>query len=186
MEMIIPSVWIVLDCTINHLSLNLTATQWCQYQHAARNVEKPCSLRNTLAQKIGKTNHSFLACLSNPETQRLKPVLFSHSLVKSQQDFIALLVYQASLPPSVDATWNWLWCTVFPGLTLSWGFFSGSEFLLWNLMRALTIPSSFSGSIPFPWRWVPTPCNSWLPLLDKIIFLDRFFKQSAEVPFQPE
>lgn len=185
MEMIILSVWVVLDCTINHLSLNLTATQWRQPQHAARNVEQPCCLRKILTEKMRKINH-IASCLpaqawdsktttcftqpfSGPKPARLHGPLGIPGVSSPTSGYNLELSLVQPFPWTHTQLGSLLWCWT-PSLELN----EGTDY-----------PNQLP-SAPFPWRWVPTPCTSWGPLLDEVFFLDRFLRQSAEVSFQPE
>lgn len=141
MEMIILSVWVVLDCTINHLSLNLTATQWCQPQHAARNVEQPCCLRKILTEKMQKINH-IASCLPVQAWDSKTTTCFTQPFSGPKP---ARLHGPLGIPgvSSPTSGYNLELSLVQPfPWTHTQGLCSGAGLPLWSLMRALIIPTS--------------------------------------------
>lgn len=116
MEMIISYIWEALDCTINHLSLNLTATKQCLSQNAARSMEQCCCLRKTYTEDENSQSHGSYACLFKPKTWRLQSTLLNHSLVSSQEDSRLFWYIPRPLIPPIGHKLGW--CSPFPGLTL--------------------------------------------------------------------
>ena len=138
MEMIIPSVWVVLGCTINHLSLNLQPHSNAYPSMLAEAWKKPAALERLLHRRCIRPVTE-LSCLSVLAWASKTTTCFNQPFSGlNQEDFMAFLVSQESLPWPVGITWNCLWQGLFPALTFWWGgegLYSGSGFpskILWG------------------------------------------------------
>lgn len=129
----------------------------------------------------GDQSHYTHACLSRLETWRLHPALLSR-WSQAKKNPCSSWCTKSPFPPPWGTTWNL--SLVSPFLPLDshmWGSLPQSWIPLWNLTRALIIllSSSFQPHV----FGHGTPLPSWGLLSDWVFFLDRFFRQSAEVSF---